>query len=524
MRPRIAPAVVDALTRAVVAVVTVAGLAVAGLATAPSAAAQQLPPPTSGQTRIVGGSTAAPGQFPWMAALVRRGANRTSGFRCGGVVLSPSWVITAGHCVLDDEDLYPDAIYGPYVGPSYYDVVTGTANLPTGGQRLQVAAVYPHPTYAARTNDDDIALLRLARPTTAPALAVIGSSPDELALDDAGTLATVAGWGTLSFSSGTPEADLRYVEVPVQSDATCSSAYPPGFTDGSGFVLEYHADNMICAGPMAGGQDSCRGDSGGPLAVTAPDATWRLIGTVSFGYGCAEAGYPGVYQRLSASNSWIGRTRRFGPFNPDATAYVTQQFRDFVGRAPTGDELSLWRSYLSNAPAADIVRDLQAGASWDGNADMNVRLYRAAFLRDPDSGGLDYWVRQRWAGRGPVSIANHFTASPEFIRRYGSLSDDAFIARIYQNVFERDPDPQGRDYWNRKLAAGTGRGQVLYELSNSSEYRRDTADRVRVISTQFGLLRTVPAEATIAASEALSQRTLIDELRTSVRYAQRFDG
>jgi hypothetical protein len=352
---------------------------------------------------------------------------------------------------------------------------------------------------------------------------VIGSSSTELALDDAGATATVAGWGVTRFGNRTPSSLLRFAEVPVLSASTCATSYPPGFRDGSS-LLEYHHDNMLCAGYLAGGIDTCQGDSGGPIAVQAGDGSWRQIGVTSFGYRCAEPGYPGVYHRLSSTSSWIGRTRRFGPFAPDATAYVQQQYRDFAGRLPSASELSTWRSRLASVPAADLITALQASPAWDGNAGMNARLYRAAFGRTPDTSGLDYWVRRRWAGRGPVSIANHFAVSSEFVRAYGNLSNDAYIERIYQNVFERDPDPSGRDYWNRKLAAGTGRGQVLYELSNSSEYRRQTDTLVRIVTTRFGLLRVVPSAAEITASEALSQRTLIDTLRTSYRYASRFSS
>jgi len=155
---------------------------------------------------------------------------------------------------------------------------------------------------------------------------------------------------------------------------------------------------------------------------------------------------------------------------------------------------------------------------------MNARLYRAAFLRNPDTSGFDYWVRRRWAGTGPVTIANNFTSSSEFKAKYGSLSTNDFVTRIYQNVFDRDPDPSGRAYWVKKLDGGAGRGQMLYELSNSSEYRNDTATLVRIITTRFGLLRTVPTAGEITASQTLSQRTLIDTLRTSLRYASRFTG
>lgn len=491
---------------------TVVGLAV-------PAAAQDGHPPV--ETHIVGGSIAPSGSYGWTAALIRRGASRINGFRCGAVVLSRSWVLTAGHCVIDYDDQYPDSVYGNYVGPSFLDVLADTQQLGSGGQLVHVAAVYPHPSYNYGTNDYDVALLRLARPISAPEIAVIGTTASELPLDDAGTNAIVSGWGTTS-SGGSISTSLRYVSVPVQSNATCSNAYYPGFTD-DGELLEYDASNMLCAGPIGGGKDSCQGDSGGPLAVQTSDS-WRLIGTVSFGLGCARPGYPGVYQRLTASSSWIGSTRRFGPFNADGTAFIVQQYRDFVGRVPTSSQLTSWSNRLKSTPPATLIAELQASSSWDGNAGMNTRLYRAAFLRTPDTSGLDYWVRQRWAGKSPVWIANFFTASSEFTNRYGSLTNAQFVDKIYQNVFERAPDPSGRTYWINKLNQGTGRGQALYEWSNSSEYRRKTDTLVRIITTRFGLLRAVPSAAEITSSEALSQRSLIDTLRTSYRYAARFNG
>ena len=62
---------------------------------------------------------------------------------------------------------------------------------------------------------------------------------------------------------------------------------------------------MVCAGDNNGGEDSCQGDSGGPLIMTNSDGEYELIGIVSWGYGCAEPGYPGVYSRIYPKLSWF---------------------------------------------------------------------------------------------------------------------------------------------------------------------------------------------------------------------------
>merc|ERR1719495_2684704 len=104
----------------------------------------------------------------------------------------------------------------------------------------------------------------------------------------------VSGWGALEQGSFGPDA-LHGVNVPLITDAECKQAY------GASSITS----NMICAGDVAdGGIDSCQGDSGGPLSYLTPIG-YYVVGVVSWGAGCAQAGSPGVYAKVSAQLQWI---------------------------------------------------------------------------------------------------------------------------------------------------------------------------------------------------------------------------
>jgi len=233
---------------------------------------------------IVGGQPANPGEWPWQV-FVHAGP-----YMCGGSLIHQHWVVTAAHCVLDDQD--------NVFAPTEIKVTLGEHNrskLEGTEQKIQITQVIPHPAYDSKINDNDIALLQLAMPAILNSAVGIVSpvvSPADDALGAAGVQAVVTGWGTTA-EGGSTSAELLEVTVPIVSNGQCDLSY--------GIIT----DNMICAGYREGGKDSCQGDSGGPLVVPTSDNQWALAGIVSFGYGCGRAKFYGVYTRVSRYNTWI---------------------------------------------------------------------------------------------------------------------------------------------------------------------------------------------------------------------------
>ncbi len=247
--------------------------------------------PAAAHQLVIGGRAADIRAHPWAVALASKqlfGAGRSGQF-CGGALIGPRTVVTAAHC------------FGHEVLGSDWHVVRDLRVLALradlkggGGREVQPQDVWINPSYDDHTNAGDVAVVKLAQPLPGKWVIPLATRADRDAYR-AGRRATVYGWGDTT-GHGNYATSLRAADVTLMTDQRCARAYP-GTAEGI-----YTAASMICAGDGRGGRDACQGDSGGPLV-----AGGRLIGLVSWGTGCGEAGHPGVYTRVSAFASSISR-------------------------------------------------------------------------------------------------------------------------------------------------------------------------------------------------------------------------
>ncbi len=303
--------------------------------------AEQTPsqePVQANAQEIVGGTATTIGANPWQVSL-----QSSSGFHfCGGSIINANWILTAQHCVNDGGVISKPA-----------RIEAGTTTISGSGQVRSVAEVVVYPGYVDASKGKDIALLRLSTPldlsgASAKAIPLVTAADATAGLTNTGVVSRVTGWGTLSSGGSSPDT-LQTVDVNIVSNSSAQTSYPSETIT---------ADQLAAAAP---GKDSCQGDSGGPLTVLK-GSTRVLAGVVSWGYGCADSRYPGMYARVSTFESWIAS--KIGTTPPPGSTLLSQS--SLSGATGT------WKHYPITVPAGATSLTVKQ-FNGTGDADLYVR-------------------------------------------------------------------------------------------------------------------------------------------------------
>jgi secreted trypsin-like serine protease len=283
--------------------------------------------------RIVNGTEAGPVEYPAQGFLaINTNATPAPEFTCGGTLVGSRQFLTAAHCTTNNLNV-PRS-------PSSFTVYLGNVDLNGSLDQYAVTENKTNTAFVRTSLQNDSAMLTLARPGPYPVTRVVEDAEDSLWAP--GTLARVIGWGAISASGPTSDLLLK-ADVPVITDDRCAEAYPTD--DDPAEPDKFYGDTMFCAAdaldsPTGSAHDTCQGDSGGPLLV--PDGGgFALAGITSWGFGCADPDFPGVYSRVGDQplNDWVHERTPEADFNfshaPRANESVALTS---VSRHPEGDD------------------------------------------------------------------------------------------------------------------------------------------------------------------------------------------
>ncbi|GFH50147.1 hypothetical protein CTEN210_06623 [Chaetoceros tenuissimus] len=291
------------------------------------------------EERIIGGSDAPKDAYPWFAKGSENFFQPEFTFFCGGMLVAPDWILTAAHCTA----LLPVETVSFQIG-----ALSNPIDGDNGGQYSEIFSAeyiveFPDYNYYNQYDDsNDFALVKLKGHSTI--------TPVDMDLTgitnsyDSDKKLWTLGFGALDTSYYTKPDWLQHVDLGFISQRMCKDKYKG---------LSKITDNMLCAtGPD---KDSCSGDSGGPLYDKEND---KVVGVVSWGEGCADPQYPGVYAKISSQAEWIQET-----ICSDTTDVEVLSFCEGYTNAPTTSQEPSISPTESFAPSISLEPTLSPSLS-----------------------------------------------------------------------------------------------------------------------------------------------------------------
>lgn len=394
--------------------------------------------------RIVGGGDANIEDYPWHVALISSSGTQF----CAGTVLSENWILTAAHCGT------PNRIRAG---------VTNRTDI-TGQDRFIVQKIN-HPNYTPYKNDVALILLQTPLDLSGPnvkAIPIITQAHANDGYTDPGVMAVITGWGALS-QGGPSSSILQVAELPIVSneDAMTIGGYAPGAI----------TDAMLCAGYLGtGGIDACQGDSGGPFVVPDPGSSlgYSLVGVTSWGIGCAQPLYPGVWARVSYFEDWISMHTGLswdGPVTlPNPISFTAESAGlesidlSWVNNPDNNDVLLVWSdSYLIGSPEAG--QTYIVGETLPGGGTVLFNGSASAFIHSGLSQATRYYYRiWAWSDDYEYSVGKAAAATtdcPVYALPFTeTFEDNSGTRNCWTQITET-----GSKRWS--FATGAGAGQII---------------------------------------------------------------
>lgn len=388
------------------------------LACAPAFAQEAAP-------RIIGGQDAT-GDWPWAARII---IDDPIGGLCTGSLLSPRWVVTAAHCFYDG-----DGADAPQAPPTTR-VQVEIGSQPEGSNPSYLAdSFHVHPDYSNALLVNDIALIKLPAgavtqaPDARPSLITDDAMNALLGLGAAGRdeAVTAIGWGATRPDGSEPADTLQEAALDYVPFSTCDSAWG-GQLDGN---------VMVCAAELNPGsgpdQDTCFGDSGGPLFLTG-DPEPFIVGITSFGESRCTSPRPTVYSRVlglidfvesvSAAQTPVlvdmaldtgGNDRLYGA--PGATLnYTATLGNDSLSNGATTVQL------FGDSDSGNVTVDV------NGNSCALGACYSQASAAPGASTSLTVTVDQTLAGEGQAVVALEVTQDQDDYRLKTSRAETTVV-------------------------------------------------------------------------------------------------
>ena len=428
------------------------------------------------EPRIIGGDNAQQGRWPWMAQVDVSFPNNTVGL-CGGSHLSRNWVVTAAHCVVNENDQSVTAgDVDVRIGSVVLDggtVYTGTGlYIPSNFRRTQ-----------GREFDNDIALVRINGPAMQERPSLIGNAQfldlQNRSAAQRDEALTALGWGVTQPGGDTPASRLQEVQLDYVPTDSCLDQWGNS---------NFNTNTMVCVdernAPGGQQQDTCVGDSGGPLFLGQESAPY-LVGLTSYGEVNCGDDLPSVYTNLSSQISFVEQATANG-----GDPLVDLALEDTGERLYAAPNDNIERTLtLANRSQSNGVTDSAIAVSSDADLDVSLNNNSCTLVNNPcySGGNLGTTVLNRSqqvnlvASYGGVSTPAQtsltLTAQSQE-EEYRSKNNSHALTLIFSD--QADLSVSGQVTQSSRDSEGQGTAKVRVTVSNLSTVNGADASQVAV--------------------------------------------